>query len=207
MRRWALYIVLFWTLGAAAVELTGVPCGAKVRLRATSPEGWHFDHWSDGSTDSVYVFEVRSDTSLIAYFAPNCGTFFLPVETLYDRLLVLDIRSIQASGYFFEPSQVTWYRVKGEPDMPEVVDDEAIGTGYYYASETALSKQGGEYYALVDMSETPSGELCDILRSMLVAFSAPDPEPEQSARKVLRDQQLLIIRGEEIYTIDGKKVK
>ena len=91
--------------------------------------------------------------------------------------------------------------------MPEVVDDEAIGTGYYYASETALSKQGGEYYALVDMSETPSGELCDTLRSMLVAFSAPDPEPEQSARKVLRDQQLLIIRGEEIYTIDGKKVK
>ena len=27
MRRWALYIVFLWTLGAAAAELTGVPCG------------------------------------------------------------------------------------------------------------------------------------------------------------------------------------
>ena len=97
MRRWALYIVFLWTLGAAAAELTGVPCGATVRLRAIAPDGWHFDHWSDGSTDSVYLVEVRSDLHLIAYFSSACEDFNLPVVALYDRLIMLDMRSIQAS--------------------------------------------------------------------------------------------------------------
>lgn len=136
MRRWALYIVFLWSLGAAAAELTGVPCGATVRLRATSPAGWHFDHWSDGSTDSVYLVEVHSDLHLIAYFAPSCEDFSLPAVALYDRLIMLDMRTIQALGYFFEPDT-----------------------------------------------------------------TAP------SVQKILRNDQILILRGDKIYTIQGQEVK
>lgn len=207
MRRWALYIVMLVSLSTAAAELTGLTCGTKVRLRASSPAGWHFVSWSDGTTDSVYVLEVRSDSLLIAYFAPTCDAFFLKAEALYDRLLVLDIRSIQASGYFFEPSQVTWYRVKGEPDTPDIVDDEAIGTGYYYASDKAFSQLGGSYYAVADMSVNPSGALCPTFRSVLIVFSKPEEVPEPTVRKVLQDRQILILRGEEIYTIDGRKMR
>ena len=202
MRRWALYIVFLWSLGAAAAELTGVPCGATVRLRATSPTGWHFDHWSDGSTDSVYLVEVHSDLHLIAYFAPSCEDFSLPAVALYDRLIMLDMRTIQALGYFFEPDQVTWYRVKGIPDPQEddTLDatyadppDEEVGTGYYLTLDQNLVGTGS-YYALVDMS------------SWLVQFSAPDTTAP-SVQKILRNDQILILRGDKIYTIQGQEVK
>ena len=213
MRRWALYIVFLWALGAAAAELTGVPCGATVRLRATSPAGWHFDHWSDGSTDSVHLVEVHSDLHLIAYFAASCEDFSLPAVALYDRLIMLDMRSIQALGYFFEPDQVTWYRVQGQPDpLEDDADaassdppDEEVGKGYYLTLDQNLVGTGN-YYAVVDMSVDATGLLCPMMRSLLVSFSAPD-NPASSARKILRDNQIYILRADKTYTIDGREVK
>ena len=201
MRRWALYIVFLWTLGAAAAERAGVPCGATVRLRAISPAGWHFDHWSDGSTDSVYLVEVQSDLHLIAYFSPSCEDFSLPVVALYDRLIMLDMRSIQALGYFFEPDQVTWYRVKGGPDSP----DEEVGTGYYLTLDQNLAGTGS-YYAEVDMSINASGLLCSTLRSSLVQFSASETT-SSPVRKILRNNQLLILRDDKTYTPTGQEIK
>ena len=213
MRRWALYIVFLWALGAAAAELTGVPCGATVRLRATSPAGWHFDHWSDGSTDSVHLVEVHSDLHLIAYFAASCEDFSLPAVALYDRLIMLDMRSIQALGYFFEPNQVTWYRVKGLPDPLEDdaggessadPPDEEVGTGYYLTLDKNLVGTGN-YYAVVDMSIKASGLLCPTMRSLLVYFAAPDNAAPVSARKILRNQQLFIRRDDKTYTVMGQE--
>ena len=213
MRRWALYIVFLWTLGAAAAELKGVPCGATVRLRATAPAGWHFDHWSDGSTDSVYLVEVSSDLHLIAYFAKSCEDFSLPAVALYDRLIMLDIRSIQALGYFFEPNQVTWFRVKGLPDPLEDDSggassdppDEEVGTGYYLTLNQNLAGTGS-YYARVDMSMHASGQLCATMRSLLVQFSAPQ-SAAPAARKILRNYQLFILRDGKMYNALGGEVK
>ncbi|MDY6406634.1 MAG: hypothetical protein SPK97_05850 [Bacteroidales bacterium] len=213
MRRWALYIVFLWTLGVAAAELTGVPCGATVRLRAIAPAGWHFDHWSDGSTDSVYLVEVHSDLHLIAYFSSACEDFSLPAVALYDRLIMLDMRSIQALGYFFEPDQATWYRVKGQPDpLDDSGDassfdppDEEVGTGYYLTLDQNLVGTGS-YYALVDMSIDATGLLCPIMRSQLVQFSAPE-NAGSSAQKILRNNQIFILRGDKVYTLQGQEVK
>ena len=205
MRQKALHIVFLLCIALQAWAID-VPCGTMIELRATSPAGWHFDHWSDGNTDSVRRVEVKANIDVIAYFAPNCGEFILQAVALYDRILVLDMRSIQASGLSFEPEQVTWYRVKGTPDTPEWVDDEAVGTGYYFTMEESFKKKGGEYYALVDMSVNPSGQLCSSLRSVLIHFSKPEDEPEGAAKKIIRDRQILILRGEEVYTIDGRKV-
>lgn len=213
MRRWALYIVFLWTLGVAAAELTGVPCGATVRLRAIAPDGWHFDHWSDGSTDSVYLVEVRSDLHLIAYFSSACEEFSLPAVALYDRLMMLDMRSIQALGYFFEPDQATWYRVKGQPDpLDDSGDasssdppDEEVGTGYYLTLDQNLVGTG-TYYALVDMSINATGLLCPIMRSQLVQFSAPE-NADSSAQKILHNGQIFLLRGDKVYTLQGQEVK
>ncbi|MCQ2282614.1 MAG: leucine-rich repeat domain-containing protein [Bacteroidales bacterium] len=38
-------------------------------VSATPAPGYHFHHWSDGSTSNPYTFTVVSDTLLIAYFA------------------------------------------------------------------------------------------------------------------------------------------
>lgn len=40
-------------------------------VRAIAEQGYHFDHWSDGSTQNPYTYtpSVKSDMTLIAYFA------------------------------------------------------------------------------------------------------------------------------------------
>lgn len=43
-------------------------------LYAVPADGYHFDHWSTGSTDNPYTLTVTSDTIITAYFVSNGGT-------------------------------------------------------------------------------------------------------------------------------------
>jgi uncharacterized repeat protein (TIGR02543 family) len=47
--------------------------GTVVTATATSNSGYHFTHWSNGSTDSVYTFTVTADVNLVAHFEANVG--------------------------------------------------------------------------------------------------------------------------------------
>ena len=47
--------------------------GSVVTLMARSKPGHHFVSWSNGVTDSIYVFTLTADTTLVATFAPNVG--------------------------------------------------------------------------------------------------------------------------------------
>jgi uncharacterized repeat protein (TIGR02543 family) len=47
--------------------------GTVVTATATSNHGYHFTHWSNGSTDSVYTFTVTADVNLVAHFEANVG--------------------------------------------------------------------------------------------------------------------------------------
>lgn len=40
-------------------------------VQANANAGFHFDHWSNGSTANPLTFTVTSDTSIVAYF--ECG--------------------------------------------------------------------------------------------------------------------------------------
>ena len=42
-------------------------------VEATANAGYHFDHWSDGSTTNPYTVQLTDNTTLIAYFAVNTG--------------------------------------------------------------------------------------------------------------------------------------
>jgi len=146
-------------------------------------EDWHFDHWSDGDTSAVRQVEVLGDAHYIAFFAPNCGDYAaLPVVSLYDWLLMLDVKTIQAKGYFFGEDNVVWYRVRGAPDKIDEgvsADDERMTTGYYLTIDQSF-KGTGDYYAVVDVSSSPSGLLCTgLMRSELVHYtsSAAPPAP------------------------------
>jgi len=179
MQRELRYILLLCTLYSVLctpVSAIDVPCGTWLTLRATAIEDWHFERWSDGNTDSVRLIEITSDTTLYAHFAPNCGDYAaLPVISLYDRLLMLDVQTIQAMGYFFDTENVTWYRVRGTPDKIDEgasADDEMMATGYYLTIDQSF--QGtGDYYAIVDVSGSPSGLLCtSLMRSELVHYTS-----------------------------------
>lgn len=47
--------------------------GTTISLNAIANNGYHFDHWSTGSTDNPYTLTVISDTTIIAYFVSNGG--------------------------------------------------------------------------------------------------------------------------------------
>lgn len=180
MKRRLLYI-LFVALSVPiwAIE---VPCGTWIELRANSVADWHFDHWNDGDTSAVRQVEVTGDAHYVAYYAPNCGDYpALPVVTLYDWLIMLDMKSINAEGYFFGEEAVTWYRVRGAPDKltdGASADDERMGTGYSLTINQSFLGTG-DYYASVDVSSSPSGVLCtDVMRSMIVHYaSSAAPAP------------------------------
>ena len=173
MRR-KLLTILFIALSAPIWALD-LLCGTWIELRANPVEGWHFERWSDGNTDSVRQIEVTSSFTLYAHFAQNCEQYTLPVVSLYDWLLMLDMQTIQQAGYFFNPQDVTWYRVRGVADEPGDEtngDDEAIAKGYYLTLNQSMVGTG-DYYAVADVSATPSGKRCsDYLRSELVHYAA-----------------------------------
>ena len=206
-------------LGVHAVDIEA-PCGSWIELRATALEDWHFDHWSDGDTNAIRQVEVLSDARYIAFFAPNCGDYAaLPVVSLYDWLLMLDVKTIQAKGYFFAEDNVTWYRVRGAPDKIEDdvgKDDEILTTGYYLTIDRSF-KGTGDYYAIVDVSSSPSGLLCTgLMRSELVHYtsSAAPPAPllEPTMVRPNEQQRLLQLNPDHpttvtIYDMSGHRLQ
>lgn len=176
MRRALLYI-LFLAL-AVPIGAVEVPCGTWIELRATAVEDWHFVHWNDGDTSAVRRVEVLGNVQYTAYYAPDCEDPVLPVVALYDWLIMLDIKTINAAGYYFGENNVSWYRVKGAPDTfkdDATGDDEPMGTGFYLTIDQSFLGTG-DYYAAVDMSANPSGELCgSVLRSEVVHYASTTP--------------------------------
>ena len=199
------YIVILalcslFVLVGRAIE---VPCGSWIELRATAVEDWHFDHWNDGDTSAVRQIEVLNNTKYIAYFAPNCGDYpVLPVISLYDWLLMLDVKAINAMGYYFAPADVTWFRVTGMPDKltdGASADDTPIASGYYLTIDQSFVGTG-DYYAMVDVSSSPSGVLCtDLMRSVLVHYSSSSSAPkripvlEPTIVRAAEEQRLLFL--------------
>ena len=191
---------------AASIEAL---CGAWYELRATPMEDWHFVHWNDGDTSAVRQVEVLGDAHYVAYFAPNCGDYpALPVVALYDWLILLDVRSINAKGYYFGEEAVTWYRVRGAPDKladGASADDERVGIGYSLTIDQSF-KGTGDYYASVDVSSSPSGVLCtDLMRSFIVhyassAASAP-PLLEPTMVRAREPQRLLHLNPDHPTTV------
>ncbi len=46
-----------------------VHCDSTAVVQANAKTGYHFDCWSDGSTDNPYTIHLTGDTTIIAYFA------------------------------------------------------------------------------------------------------------------------------------------
>ena len=222
MRCKLLYILVFalCSLFLTPGRADEVACGTWLQLRAVPIEDWHFERWSDGNTDSVRLIEITSDTTLYAHFAPNCSDYAaLPVVSLYDWLLMLDVKTIQAKGYFFAEDNVTWYRVRGAPDKIEDdvgKDDEILTTGYYLTIDRSF-KGTGDYYAIVDVSGSPSGLLCtSLMRSELVHYtsSAAPPAPflEPTMVRPNEQQRLLQLNPDypttvTIYDMSGHRLQ
>lgn len=187
-RSFLLYLSLCLGIGTLMAEGVGtkhvVDCGTWMELTATAAEDYHFVSWNDGNKDSIRQIQVNEDAHYIAYFAANCADYAnWPVVALYDWLMMLNVRAINEMGYYFGPENVKWYRVQGEPDdlMSDSRDDMVVGGGYYLTLAKNFSGTG-DYYAVVDISTTTSGMLCDgIMRTMIIHYCSDESHPRKMA--------------------------
>ncbi len=169
-----LSLLCFCLLVRAEVR-TDIPCGEWLTIEAHPFEDYTFVKWSDGNTDSVRSIQVNEDATYIAYFAAKCEEYAnWPVVVLYDWLLMVNVSEINAMGYYFAPSNVTWYRVVGEPDdmhtyFPQ--DDQVLSRGSYYLTLDINLQGTGSYYAVVDVSNA-QGQFCDgLMRTVIINYS------------------------------------
>lgn len=173
-----LHITLFlcFCLAIQAEVRTNVPCGEWLTIKAQPRPDFRFIQWSDGNTDSVRTIQVTEDATYIAFFAANCEEYAnWPVISVYDWLLMINKAAINAKGYYFNPDNVVWYRVVGEPDdmhndiFPQ--DDEVVIRNSFYLTLDQDLKGTGNYYAVVDVSDA-GGKYCDgFMRTVIVNYS------------------------------------
>lgn len=156
-----------------------VLCGEWITFSATPFDGFRFDHWSDGNTDSVRTIQVNESATFVAYFASTCKDYAnFPIVSVYDWLLMLNVNDIKDSlgtSVNFGPENVCWYKVIDEPDdlTEGLRDDSLVTRGSYYLTLDKNLSGTGDYYALIDFAASPSGELChDYLRSVLVHYAS-----------------------------------
>lgn len=164
--------------GISFANVTGyskrVPCGSWYEISCMPYTDYHFVRWSDGNTEATRQIQVNDNSTYFAIIAPNCEEYAnWPIATLYDWLIVLNVRAINEMGYYFRPEQVSWYRIVGSPDDMHSIfpqDDQLVCTGIYLNMDRNLWGTG-DYYAVVDASDN-HGLLCDgMMRSEIVQFA------------------------------------
>lgn len=172
------FLLLLSVITAAAVTIqrNGVACGSQFTLRANANADYHFVRWSDGNTDSVRTIEVRSNANYIAYYEPNCGDYAnVPLVSLYDWLMMVNVKALRDKGYDFDEDDVRWYFVNGDPDPVDgaIRDDDLICFGFYLTLDKPLTGTG-DYYAIVDVSGS-TGTLCKaLMRSEMAHYSSTE---------------------------------
>ena len=159
-------------LWAAPTSGEDIDCGTKVKVTATPKPGYHFEQWSDGNTDNPRWIDVQADSAITAIFAPDCQLPVVPVEALYDWMLVVNKPELNKMGFAPAENEVNWYRVVNKIDErgDEKRDDELVHVGYYL-TVTHAGSADDFYYAEIQVDAPESYVLCsDTLRSTTWKF-------------------------------------
>ncbi len=98
------------TLMGTVAGSTSADYLSTVTLVATPNYGYRFDHWSNGSTDSLIYIEVLRDSTLTAFFSHQAFTVSIDHDTAmgsvlgvgtYDYLSAVTLRAMPNTGYRF----------------------------------------------------------------------------------------------------------
>ena len=143
---------------------------AEVTLKATPAEGYEFEKWNDGNTESVRVITVTANTNYVAYFkavTPDPGPGPQPqvgeVKVTFNNEVwdasqisgrwftnyqVWDVYSMQTQGSFPIADVATGILSGSQTATAESeygeLDGDFSWVEYYY--ETYLQDQQGQYY-------------------------------------------------------------
>jgi len=159
-------------LSAQSPVKQDVNCGQQVKVTATPKHGYHFEKWADGNTDNPRWIDVYSDSAFVAYFAQDCVQPVVPVQAMYDWILVVDKSALNKMGFAPAENEVHWYRVVNKLDEIGAAkrDDELVHVGYYLTT-SHTGTADGFYYAEIEVQAPDSILLCsDTLRSRTWKF-------------------------------------
>ena len=89
-----------------SAEIVSEPtCNApQATMLATANEGYHFSHWSNGSTDNPLTFTITCDTAIVAYFETNAPDTIWRTVTVTTN--AADVAEPYGSGYYPDSSIV-----------------------------------------------------------------------------------------------------
>ena len=198
---------------------------------ANPKQGYHFTCWNDGNIENPRAFVVNSDASYVALFAAdistaedtvivsttsNSATITTPMvdaENVYSyRLAICQngdtvcVLSLDAEGHLTGidfhsaparqiPQQSKDEAQTGGLNIP--VSGLAHGTTYHYtldaldADDNIIERREG------DFTTEGSQSIENTNAERMIPY----------AEKVIINDQIFILRGEKVYSIDGRKVK
>ena len=92
-------------------------------VEATANAGYHFDHWSDGSTANPYTVQLTDNTTLIAHFSANTG-----IEEMDDSGILVYAKDHQIHIDAAIGETVNVYTIDGRTiaTMPKATEHVAI---------------------------------------------------------------------------------
>ena len=150
-----------------------------VEITATAATGYHFTQWSDGNTDNPRIVTVSADSTLTAQFAPNQYT----LTVLSDN-----------------EEQGTATGGKTADYLTEIIITAVPAAGYKFLQwnddntdnpRTVTLTEDATYTAFFMKDEaTGIGQTTHVL----------------AAEKIIRNGQVLIVRGGKVYTLTGEEV-
>ena len=131
---------------AQIVQLYGhnVRCDSTAVISATANSGYHFDHWSTGSTSNPDTLHLTSNTSITAYFVSNNATqYTLTVNSAdptmgsvsgggtYNEDAAATLTATANSGYHF----THWQDGNTQNPRTIIVSSNATYTAYFEADD------------------------------------------------------------------------
>lgn len=108
--------------------------GTSATITAYPADGYHFDHWSTGSTENPYTLTVTSDTTIVAYFVSNGGTEGI------GEVEASDIR-ISVSGGRVCVEGITTEEVRVYDITGRMVQNHSLPSGVYIVKVGTLPAQ------------------------------------------------------------------
>ncbi len=154
-----------------------------IQIIAVPTEGYDFDQWSDGNTDNPRTITVTEDITLTATFKK------LPINTYFVNVISSDLSmgTVSGGGKAELGGHVLLYAYPND--------------GYRFVSWNN-GNTNNPYYVEVTGAATYIAIFAPIGTGI---DNAQGSEPV--VRKVMIDGRIYIVRGEEMYTIDGRKLK
>ena len=173
--------------------------GATATLTATPNDGYDFVKWSDGNKDNPRSFTVVADVTLTAIFEQKSSD---PEEIYYT--LTVEIEPAGTGSVLFDGQKITANsKTVKEGEIITLTTEPEEGYEFSYFLEGQKRITDDMYKVTMDKNKTVKVYFEEIQESIDQITNNQLP----MTNKIIKDNQLLILRGEKVYTVTGQEVR